>query len=103
MKSHIIGFLLVTLAQIPMPIKIGTTFQNKLRPNTQPQAFKLVICDWVSPPSNWKSQPFLEVASGHGQQNDSVFKILFMFYARDVTPPKIPNSKVNSASLERDV
>ena len=33
MKSHIIGFLLVTLAQIPMPIKIGTTFQNKLRPN----------------------------------------------------------------------
>ena len=32
MKSHIIGFLLVTLAQIPMPIKIGTTFQNKLRP-----------------------------------------------------------------------
>ena len=34
MKSHIIGFLLVTLAQIPMPIKIGTTFQNKLRPNT---------------------------------------------------------------------
>ena len=33
MKSHIIGFLLVTLAQIPMPIKIGTTFQNKLLPN----------------------------------------------------------------------
>ena len=33
MKSHIIGFLLVTLAQIPMPIKIGTTFQNKLRPS----------------------------------------------------------------------
>ena len=32
MKSHIIGFLLVTLAQIPMPIKIGTTFPNKLRP-----------------------------------------------------------------------
>ena len=32
MKSHIIGFLLVTLAQTPMPIKIGTTFQNKLRP-----------------------------------------------------------------------
>lgn len=32
MKSHIIGFLLVTLAQIPMPIKIGTTFQNKLLP-----------------------------------------------------------------------
>ena len=32
MKSHIIGFLLVTLAKIPMPIKIGTTFQNKLRP-----------------------------------------------------------------------
>ena len=32
MKSHIIGFLLVTLAQIPMPIKIRTTFQNKLRP-----------------------------------------------------------------------
>ena len=32
MKSHIIGFLLVTLAQIPMPIKIGTTFENKLRP-----------------------------------------------------------------------
>ena len=35
MKSHIIGFLLVTLAQIPMPIKIGTTFQNKLRPNVK--------------------------------------------------------------------
>ena len=35
MKSHIIGFLLVTLAQIPMPIKIGTTFQNKLLPNVQ--------------------------------------------------------------------
>ena len=33
MKSHIIGFLLVTLAQIPMPIKIGTFFQNKLLPN----------------------------------------------------------------------
>ena len=33
MKSHIIGFLLVTLAQIPMPIKIGTTFQNKLLPS----------------------------------------------------------------------
>ena len=33
MMSHIIGFLLVTLAQIPMPIKIGTTFQNKLQPN----------------------------------------------------------------------
>ena len=32
MKSHIIGFLLVTLAQILMPIKIGTTFQNKLLP-----------------------------------------------------------------------
>ena len=32
MKSHIIGFLLVTVAQILMPIKIGTTFQNKLRP-----------------------------------------------------------------------
>ena len=35
MKSHIIGFLLVTLAQIPMPIKIGTTFQNKLRPSNR--------------------------------------------------------------------
>ena len=33
MKSHIIGFVLVTLAKIPMPIKIGTTFQNKLRPS----------------------------------------------------------------------
>ena len=43
---------------------------------SQPQAFKLVIFYWVSPPSNWKSLPFLEVASGHGQQND---KILFMF------------------------
>ena len=32
MKSHIIGFQLVTLAQIPMPIKIGANFQNKLRP-----------------------------------------------------------------------
>ena len=36
MKSHIIGFLLVTLAQIPMPIKIGTIFQNKLRPSPGP-------------------------------------------------------------------
>ena len=39
MKSHIIGFLLVTLAQIPMPIKIGTTFQNKLRPTIQCSCF----------------------------------------------------------------
>ena len=27
------ALLLVTLAQIPMPIKIGATFQNKLRPS----------------------------------------------------------------------
>ena len=43
MKSHIIGFLLVTLAQIPMPIKIGTTFPNKLRPSDHgPLAIRLV-------------------------------------------------------------
>ena len=89
MKSHIIGFVLVTLAKIPMPIKIGTTFQNKLRPITQPQAFKLVICNWVSPPSNWKSLPFSEVASGHEQQSDIIYVLL------DVTPPKIQNSKFN--------
>jgi len=33
MRSHIIGFLLVALARVPMPIKIGTIFQNKLRPS----------------------------------------------------------------------
>ena len=39
--SHIIGFLLVTLAQILMPIKIGTFFQNKLRPTISPS-----LCDY---------------------------------------------------------
>ena len=44
MKSHIIGFLLVTLAQIPMPIKIGTNFQNKLRPTVHLLALSLTPC-----------------------------------------------------------
>ena len=54
MKSHIIGFLLVTLAQIPMPIKIGTTFQNKLLPSDRVHIFFPKNCEkyreiWLTP------------------------------------------------------
>ena len=57
MKSHIIGFLLVTLAKIPMPIKIGTTFQNKLRPIRGPSFPALSTCCHSGVPESTSPAP----------------------------------------------
>ena len=59
MKSHIIGFLLVTLAQIPMPIKIGTTFQNKLRPIVGNDSIYGAVIILLNSPTKFMNAPYI--------------------------------------------
>ena len=64
---------------------------------SQPQAFQAgyFLMGFTTPPPNWKSPPFLEAALDHGQQNGSLFMILFIFYSTLLhlkSKSQIPNS-----------